>query len=217
MQYLEEGYLPEALLNYLARLGWGHGDAELFTREQFVEWFSLGAVSRSPAKFDPEKLKWMNAQYIRQADAARIAGLAMPFFRAMECDAAHGPDVLAVVALFKDRANTIKELVQGAAYFYKRVPASAELRAQYYTADILPAMKALREKLASIDWNRQALNAAIKDVLAACSLKMPKLAMPLRVMLAGTAHTPSIDAVLELLGRTEVLQRLDSELPQYPA
>jgi len=216
MQYLEEGYLPEALLNYLARLGWGHGDAEMFTREQFVEWFSLEAVSRSPAKFDPEKLKWLNSQYIRQTDDDRLAGLATPFLKANGCDPAKGPALRAVCALLKDRAGTIEELADAAVYFYRQLHPAHELRTQHYTADILPAMKALRERLASADWNRPALSAAIKETITTHSIKMPKLAMPLRVMLTGTAHTPSIDAVLELIGREEVLRRMDDELLRYP-
>jgi glutamyl-tRNA synthetase len=217
MQYPEEGYLPEALLNYLARLGWGHGDAEMFTREQFVEWFSLEAVSRSPAKFDPEKLKWLNAQYIRQADDARLADLAVPFLKADGCDPAKGPDLRAVCALLKERVATIEELADAAVYFYRQLHPSDELRAQHYTAESLPAIKALREKLASVEWNRTGLSAALKEVISAHALKMPKLAMPLRVMLAGTAHTPSIDAVLELIGREEAVRRIDSELSKYSA
>jgi glutamyl-tRNA synthetase len=216
MQYLEDGYLPEALLNYLARLGWGHGDAEIFAREQFVEWFSLEAVSRSPAKFDPEKLKWLNAHYIKQAADARLAGLVVPFLKADGCDPATGPDPSAVCALLKDRVSTIEELADAAVYFYRQLHPAGELRTQHYTADILPAMKALRERLASVDWNRVALSAAIKEILTAHSLKMPKLAMPLRVMLTGTAQAPSIDAVLVLIGREEVQRRMDSELLHYP-
>ncbi len=216
MQYLEEGYLPEALLNYLARLGWGHGDAEMFTREQFVEWFSLEAVSRSSAKFDPEKLKWLNAQYIKQADDARLAELAAPFLRIAGCDPAIGPDLRAVCALLKDRVSTIEELADAAVYFYRQLHPANEMRTQYYTADTLPAMKALRDKLVSTEWTRPGLSAAIKEIITAHSLKMAKLAMPLRAMLTGTPHTPSIDAVLELIGRNEVLRRIDSELAHYP-
>ncbi|HEX4986078.1 MAG TPA: glutamate--tRNA ligase [Burkholderiales bacterium] len=216
MQYPEEGYLPEALLNYLARLGWGHGDAEMFSREQFVEWFSLEAVSRSPAKFDPEKLKWLNAQYIKQAGDARLAALVTPFLKADGCDPVNGPDLAAVCALLKDRVSTIEELADAAVYFYRPLHPSDELRAQHYTAEVLPAVNALRERLAGIEWNRAALAAAIKDVITAHKLKMPKLAMPLRVMLTGTPQTPSIDAVLELIGRDEVLRRMDAELPRYP-
>ncbi|MEO8004020.1 MAG: glutamate--tRNA ligase [Betaproteobacteria bacterium] len=216
MQYPEQGYLPEALINYLARLGWGHGDAEVFSREQFVEWFSLDAVSRSPAKFDPEKLKWLNAHYIKQADDDRLAVLVQPFLKADGCDPATGPDLRAVCALLKDRAGTIEELADAAVYFYRQLHPSDELRSQHYTAEILPAMKALREKLGLVEWNRAALSAAIKEVITAHSIKMPKLAMPLRVMLTGTPHTPSIDAVVELIGRDEVLRRMDEELKRYP-
>src|SRR6185295_3138265 len=217
MQYPDEGYLPEALVNYLARLGWGHGDAEKFTREQFVQWFSLEAVSRSPAKFDPEKLKWLNSQYIKQADDARLAELTIPFLKADGCDPAKGPELRAVCSLLKERVSTIEELADAAVYFYRPLHPSDELRRQYYTADSLPAVKELREKFTSIEWNRTALSAAIKEIITAHSIKMPKLAMPLRVMLAGTTQTPSIDAVLELIGREEVLRRMDYEVLKFLA
>ncbi len=217
MQYPEEGYLPEALLNYLARLGWGHGDAEIFPSEQFIEWFTLEAVSRSPAKFDPDKLKWLNAHYIKQADDARLASLALPFLKLAGCDPGTGPDLRAVCALLKDRAATIEELADGGVYFYRHLHPAAELRAQHYTTDILPAIRALRAKLVAADWNRIALGVVIREVITAHAIKMPKLAMPLRVMVTGTAHTPSIDAVLELVGREEVLRRLDAELTHFPA
>jgi glutamyl-tRNA synthetase len=216
MQYPEEGYLPEALVNYLARLGWGHGDAEMFTREQFVDWFSLEAVSRSAAKFDPEKLKWLNGQYMRQADDARLAALVDPFLRSDGCDPAAGPDLAAVCGLLKDRVSTIEELADAAVYFYRQLHPSDDLRVQHYTAEVLPALKTLRAKLAGTAWNRPALSAAVKEVIGEHGLKMPKLAMPLRVMLTGTPQTPSIDAVLELIGREAVLQRMDSELLRYP-
>jgi glutamyl-tRNA synthetase len=217
MQYQEEGFLPEALLNYLARLGWGYGDAEMFTRDQFVEWFSLEAVSRSPAKFNPEKLLWLNQQYIKAADDDRLADLTKPFLERDGCDVSQGPKLETVVALLKERVDSIAKLADEAVYFYRVLHPTDELRAQHYTAEILPAMKQLREKLASATWERQALSAVIKEVLAAHTLKMPKLAIPLRVMLTGETHTPSIDAVLELMGQAEVLKRIDAELGKFPA
>ena len=217
MQYLDDGYLPEALENYLARLGWGHGDAEMFTREQFVEWFSLEAVSRSPAKFNPEKLNWLNAQYIKAAADDRLARLAEPFLKADDCDTSTGPRLTDVVALIKERVSTIEELADAAVYFYRQLHPSDELRAQHYGADILPAMQALRARLAGAEWTREALGTAVKETVTAHGLKMPKLAMPLRVMLTGTPQTPSIDAVLALIGREEVLRRMDTELAKYPA
>ena len=140
----------------------------------------------------------------------------MPFLKADGCDPATGPDLRAVCALMKDRASTIEELADATVYFYRQLHPSDELRTQHYAAEILPAMKTLREKLASVEWSKVALSAAIKEVITAHSIKMPKLAMPLRVMLTGTAHTPSIDAVLELIGREEVLRRMDGELLRYP-
>jgi glutamyl-tRNA synthetase len=216
MQYPEEGFLPEALLNYLARLGWGHGDAEMFSREQFVEWFSLEAVSRSPARFNPEKLLWLNQQYIKAADDARLAALAKPFLERDGCDLSRGPKLEAVVALVKDRADTIVKLADEAVYFYRVLHPTDELRGQHYAAEIRPAMQQLREKLAGAAWEKQVLGAVLKEVLAANSLKMPKLAIPLRVMLTGETQTPSIDAVLELIGRDEVLKRMDAELARFP-
>jgi len=216
MQYRDEGYLPEALVNYLARLGWGHGDAEMFSRDQFVEWFSLEAVSHSPAKFNPEKLQWLNNQYMKASDDARLAKLAEPFLKAHGCDVDRGPKLADVVALLKERANTLKELADAAVYFYRPIAPPDDLRVRHYTTDVLPAMKAMRQKLASVEWSREALGAAVKEIVTAHGLKMPKLAMPLRVMLTGTPHTPSIDAVLDLIGREEVLQRMDSELALYP-
>lgn len=216
MQYRDDGYLPEALENYLARLGWGHGDAEMFSREQFVEWFSLEAVSRSPAKFNPEKLNWLNAQYIKAAADDRLAGLVEPFLKADDCDTSTGPRLTDVVALLKERVSTIEELADAAVYFYRQLHPSDELRALHYGVDILPAIQALRSRLAETEWTREALGAAVKETVTAHGLKMPKLAMPLRVMLTGTPQTPSIDAVLALIGREEVLRRMDAELAKYP-
>jgi glutamyl-tRNA synthetase len=188
----------------------------MFTREQFVEWFSLEAVSRSPAKFNPEKLLWLNQQYIKQADDARLAVLARPFLERDGCDLTKGPKLEAVIALVKDRGDTIIKLADAAVYFYKVLHPTEDLRKQHYTAEILPAMMQLREKFAIATWERQALGAVIKEVLAAHNLKMPKLAIPLRVMLTGETHTPSIDAVLELIGRDEVLARMDAEMGRIP-
>jgi glutamyl-tRNA synthetase len=188
----------------------------MFGREQFVEWFSLEAVSHSPAKFNPEKLQWLNNQYLKVSDDARLAILAEPFLKADGCDISSGPRLADAVALLKERVNTIEELADAAVYFYRQLHPSDELRTQHYTAEILPAMKALRHKLESVEWQRQALGLAVKEIVNAHGLKMPRLAMPLRVMLTGTPHSPSIDAVLELIGREEVLRRMDSELARYP-
>jgi glutamyl-tRNA synthetase len=214
MQYHEEGYLPEALLNYLARLGWSHGDEEKFSREQLVEWFDLEHISKSPARFDQEKLTWLNAQYLKEADEARLAALAKPFLIAKGAELERGPPLEKVVALLKERASTIEELADAAVYFYRHIHAPEALLAQHLTADVVPLMRELRERFAGIQWNRPAINEAVKGVVAAHKLKLPKVAMPLRVMVTGTTQTPSIDATLELVGQDQVLARMDWHLPK---
>ena len=197
-QYRDDGFLPEALANYLARLGWSHGDDELFSMAELEQWFDLGHVSHSPAKFDPEKLAWLNQQYMKQADEARLAALAAPFLGREP-----GP---AVVALLKERAGTVKELAAQAEMFYR------EPGAQSVPAEAKPALAALQKELESLAWERKALGAAVSSAAKAHNLKMPQLAMPLRRVLTGREQTPSIDAVLELLGREAVLARIGRAL-----
>jgi glutamyl-tRNA synthetase len=206
-QYRDEGYLPEALLNYLARLGWSHGNDEVFQVPQFIEWFDLGHVSRSPAQFDPEKALWMNQQYLKGADDARLAALVKPLISELRGEDA-GPPLEKVVALLKDRANSLPQLAESAKLFYvyaepdvSKIPEAAK-----------PALKALHAKLATTAWDRKSLGAAVSEVVKAAGLKMPELAMPARLLITGRTQTPSLDAVLELLGRDTVLSRLERHL-----
>ncbi|RCS58398.1 glutamate--tRNA ligase [Parvibium lacunae] len=211
MQYAEDGYLPEALNNYLARLGWGHGDDEVFSREQFVSWFDGGNLSSSPSQFDHEKLAWLNNHYIKQADNQRLADLVAPRITALGGTIAGvdgGVDVAAAIALLKDRCANLNELAQQAMLFYGARQAPAELLAQHLTDEIKPALADFAAALQSAEWSVPAIAAALKEVLAKHGLKMPKLAMPVRLLVAGQLQTPSIDAVLHLFGRAEVLQRL---------
>ena len=215
-QYRDDGYLPEALVNYLARLGWSHGDEEMFSREQLVSWFDLEHISQSPARFNPEKLAWLNAQYIKGADEARLAALTAPFLQRDGCDIAKGPPLARVVALLKDRANTVEELADAAVYFYRALEPAEDLKKQHYTADVKPALAELKERLANIEWKRESISEALKGVVTTRKLKLPKIAMPLRVMVTGEAQTPSVDAVLELIGRDEVLARMEKGLRAFP-
>jgi glutamyl-tRNA synthetase len=201
-QYRDEGFLPEALDNYLARLGWSHGDDEVFSMQQLVQWFDLAHVSRSPAKFDPEKLSWINQQHMKATSNARLAALAAPQLEALGFKTAREPSLEAVVALLKDRATTLRHLAEAAAIFYR------EPGPQPVAAEARPALAALRRQLETLPWERKALGAAVSEAAKAHQLKMPQLAMPLRRVLTGQEQTPSIDAVLELLGRETVLARL---------
>ncbi|MBC7803381.1 MAG: glutamate--tRNA ligase, partial [Candidatus Parcubacteria bacterium] len=208
LQYREEGFLPEALNNYLARLGWSHGNEEVFSRAQLVEWFDFAHVSRSPAKFDAEKALWMNQQYIKNADDSRLASLLSTF---LEIKA--GPPLEKVVSLLKDRANSLPQLADAARMFYAdELPAPAEV-AKALNDSTRPALRMLAAKLANAPWDRKSLAGVIAEVLKATGLKMPALAMPARLLITGRTQTPSLDAVLELLGRETVLTRLARHLP----
>jgi glutamyl-tRNA synthetase len=212
MQYKEDGYLPEALLNYLARLGWAHGDAEIFGMTEFVEWFDLGGISKSPAKFNPEKLLWLNQQYLKNADNQRLAELAKPYLHADGCDTADGPALADVAALLKDRVSTVEELADAAVYFYRALDPAPELVKEHVSGENLPALAELLEKFARCEWSRQGIHDILRSVATAHGLKLPKVAMPLRLLVTGEAQTPSVDAVLTLLGRDEVVKRLSHQL-----
>jgi glutamyl-tRNA synthetase len=204
--YEEDGYLPEAMLNYLARLGWSHGDEELFTREQLVAWFDGSHLSRSPAQWDPAKLKWVNAHYIKQMDIDAQAALIAARLQSMGIES--DERLPAICALFRDRCETLAALAQWASVFYRNaVPSEADL-AQHVTDAVRPAISTLAGKLQHVEWEKAAIATAIKETLAAHGLKMPALAMPVRVIVMGTPQTPSLDAVLALFSRETVIDLL---------
>ncbi|KLN58334.1 glutamate--tRNA ligase [Variovorax paradoxus] len=204
--YEENGYLPEAMLNYLARLGWSHGDDELFTREQMVSWFDGSHLSKSPAQWDAAKLAWVNAQYIKAKPDDALAPLVAA--QLQKRGIAADERLPAICALFKDRCETTVALADWAAAFYADVtPSEADL-AQHVADAVKPVIATLAEKLASVAWEKVSIAAAIKEVLAEHSVKMPVLAMPVRVLLMGTPQTPSLDSVLAIFSREKVIERL---------
>lgn len=206
--YEEGGYLPEAMLNYLARLGWSHGDDELFSRRELVEWFDGEHLSKSPAQWDPAKLSWVNAHYIKQADNERLGALVAQQLARRGIEAPNDALMQQRVALFKDRCATTVELADWLAmYFTPHAPTEAD--AALLTEAIRPALQALADALEALpSWDKAAISGALKQTLQAHGLKMPQLAMPLRVAVCGRAQTPSVDAVLELFTKAIVLQRL---------
>jgi glutamyl-tRNA synthetase len=208
MDYPAQGFLPEAMLNYLARLGWSHGDDEVFSMAQFCEWFNLNHLSKSAAQFNNEKLAWLNNHYIKQADNARLAGLARPLMVEQGADFDGAPDLPQVLGLMKERTNTVVELASAAMLFYRQPQPDAALLAQHLTDAVKPALAQLAERCVGIEWSKEALAAMIKEVLAANALKMPQIAMPLRLIVTGQLQTPAIDIVLLTLGRESVLSRL---------
>lgn len=212
MDYPAQGYLPEAMLNYLARLGWSHGDDEIFSMEQFCGWFDLDHLSKSPAQFNPEKLAWLNNHYIKQADNVRLASLVKPVMDTEGADFTNAPDLQAVIGLMKERANTTNELADAAMLFYRTPAPAADLLSQHLNELSRPALQDYVARCKTVEWTKDALSAMLKEVLAMHKLKMPQMAMPLRLLLTGQLQTPSIDSVIELFGRDTVLARLTKYL-----
>jgi glutamyl-tRNA synthetase len=209
LQYRDDGYLPEALINFLARLGWSHGDAEMFSRTELLEWFDLEHVSRSPAQFNGEKLAWLNQQYLKGAAPERLAELLAPRIVADGGDPAHGPVLVAVVKLLQERAQTLNELAERAMMFYADIAPKPELFAEHVTDAVKPVLHALSEHFATVEpWEEAGIQSAFEGALKAHGLKMPKLAMPLRAIVFGTTQTPSLFPTLALAGKARVLERL---------
>jgi glutamyl-tRNA synthetase len=209
MQYHEDGYLPEAVINYLARLGWSHGDDEFFSREQFIEWFDLDHITPSAAQFNTGKLDWLNAQTIKAADDDRLAEETTARLLKRGVDPVGGPRIVSIVALYKERAGNLNELADAAALFYRTGELPVGLVEKHFTPTALEALAALEARFVTLPiWEKEAISQTIKEVMQERGLKMPQIAIPLRVALLGVEHTPSIDAVVEVLGRKQTLQRL---------
>jgi len=211
MQYDDDGYLPEAVINYLARLGWSHGDAEIFSPQQFVEWFDLDHITTSAAQFNTEKLLWLNQHYMKQLPLAELTEKVRARLAARGVDTDAGPNLEKAVALYVDRSNTLNVLADAVEVFYVEVSPSPDLLAQHLADDAQPALADFAAGIATVAWEAPAIGALIKETVAKHGLKMPKLAMPLRVLLTGQTQTPSVDAIIALIGRQKVLQKLSAQ------
>lgn len=205
-QYRDEGYLPDAMVNYLARLGWSHGDDEIFSRQQFLDWFDLDHLGRSAAQFDDAKLRWVNAQHLKVSDDAQLALYVKDILS--QRGIASDERLPAICGLFKDRCDTLCVLADWVAVFYGDVSPKADEKALHVTDAVKPALALLVEKLSTCAWDKMSIALVIKEVLTEQGLKMPQLAMPVRVLVMGTAQTPSLDAVLALCEKQKVLERL---------
>ena len=219
MQYRDMGILPEALLNYLARLCWGHGDDEVFSIEQFVEWFDLDNISASPARFDMKKLFWVNAQHMKNLSNSQLLAvldtakwnLELPesTFGAAFGERLAELEVNAVLDLVKTRSDNMNVLAAEVAYFYQPRVVSPEDSAKHLTEEAKLILNKFANSLESLpEWNLEAIKLAIKEFCSVQNVKMPQLGMPLRLKLCGTTQTPSFDAVIHILGKNNVLARI---------
>ncbi|MBS0498959.1 MAG: glutamate--tRNA ligase [Proteobacteria bacterium] len=205
-QYRDEGYLPDAMVNYLARLGWSHGDDEIFSRAQFLQWFNLDHLGTSAGRFDEAKLRWVNAQHLKAMPGAELAPLVAA---QLQKRGVEGDERLpALCDLFKDRVDTTAALADWLLPYYADVQPSADDLAKHVTAAVKPALASLAARLESTPWTAPDIAAALKQTLAEHGLKMPQLAMPVRVLVMGTPQTPSVDAMLALHRREKVLASL---------
>jgi glutamyl-tRNA synthetase len=214
MQYDQDGFLPDAVINYLARLGWSHGDDEVFSRDQLVRWFDGSHLSASPSQFDGGKLRWINQQYMKHADDAELASAIRPRLiragvHAVDLAGAEAPGLAAVCGLLKDRSATLNELAELAHMFYAEPKPRDEDLAAHLNDTARAALIYLAKALAECDWSRESINACFKPVLARHGLKMPQLAIPVRLVVFGMPQTPSVDACLALLPRSTVVSRLE--------
>jgi glutamyl-tRNA synthetase len=207
----ELGLLPEAVGNYLLRLGWGHGDAEIISREQAIEWFGLDHVGKSPSRFDFKKLENLNGHYIREADDERLADLVAP---RLGLSGEQKPLLVKAMPELKPRANTLLQLAEGAAFLFDQRPLEVdEAASALLTSDARALLAAAHDKLAALaDWDGASLEAAIREVAEASGVKLGKLAQPLRAALTGRTTSPGIFDVLALLGRDESLARIADQM-----
>lgn len=211
MQYRDDGYMPEALLNYLVRLGWSHGDQEIFSIDEMTELFDVVDVHSSAAAVNPEKLLWLNQHYIKTGDPKHVARHLSYHLGKLEVDPSRGPDLIEVVKVQRERAKTLVEMAQNSVFFFREPSGyDAKAAAKHLTKDVAPALHALRGRLERLpDWTPTAIHEALAETAQAHGLDLGKLAQPLRVVLTGRAVSPPIDVTLHLLGRDRSLRGLD--------
>ena len=207
-EYAAQGFLPEAVINGLARLGWSHGNDEIFSPQQLVEWFNLESLTPSPARFDSEKFEWLNGEHVKRLPADELATRLQPFLVEQGYDLAKGPSALAVAELLRERAPTLKKMAEMARYCYVAPMVDAALLAQHLPDANKAAIAWVAEQLADSEWTKPALAAILKEAQTKFTLKTPQVMMPLRVLLTGSAQAPGVDALLLTLGREAALARL---------
>lgn len=214
MQYREDGFLPEALLNYLVRLGWAYGDQEIFSIDEMIELFDIKDVHRAASAFNTEKLLWLNQHYIKISDPAHIAHHLSWHMGRLGVDPAQGPDLVEVVKALRERAKTLVEMAQAAMFFYQDFESYDEkAAAKHLTGEVAEALSGLHGGLATLTpWSPEAIHQTITDAAGKHGLAMGKLAQPLRVAVTGKAASPPIDVTVHLLGREVTLQRLKNAL-----
>jgi glutamyl-tRNA synthetase len=210
MQYRDEGYLPEALLNYLVRLGWSNGDQEVFSLDELLQLFDVSKVHTSAAAFNPDKLLWLNQHYLKTSDPQHVAHHLSYHLGKLDIDPSQGPPLTDVIIAQRERAKTLVEMAAASAFFYRDFPAyEAKDADSHLKPEALTVLSDVRDQLVALaEWSAEAIHAVVHAVAEARGLKLGKIAQPLRVAVAGRAVSPPIDQTLVLLGREKTLERL---------
>lgn len=220
MAYRDMGLLPEAMINYLVRLGWSHGDEEIFSKEELIEKFTIEAVGKSAGVFNPDKLLWLNAHYIKHGDPQRLAGLLVPFLKERGVDpSAGGPELAAVVKTLQERARTMLELADGAVFYYTPEPLfDEEAIAKHVKPETAGYLRRLSDALAgTADFRHDAIEAVFKDVCTELGIKMGQIGPAVRIALCGDTVSPSIYEVMEVFGKEETCRRLQRAIDRFAA
>ncbi|QDD00425.1 glutamate--tRNA ligase [Candidatus Methylopumilus planktonicus] len=209
MQYFDQGYLPEAILNYLARLGWSHGDDEIFSMADFCQWFDLDHITSSSAQFNTEKLDWLNSHYIKTLPLERIASAIEPYLKEVVHSPIDSSLLIKAIDIHRERANHLTSLARDIAYIFEYQKPNQQDFEKHINTEALDLIKSFQAALIKIDWTKEGIHNVMNDVVTLHAIKFPKLAMPLRVLLTGIAQSPSIDVVMEILGHDETMKRLN--------
>ncbi len=209
MQYREEGFLPEALLNYLVRLGWSHGDQEIFSIEEMVKLFEIENINRAPAAFNPEKLLWLNQHYIKTTDPQILVKELQWHFDQLGINIANGPSLISLIPAQAERAKTLREMAEKSAYFYQDITYNESAISKHITSEIMPILEIILTKFTALNsWSKELLHQQIQETADQTNIKIGKIAQPIRIAVTGDTISPSIDVTLELLGKQKTLARI---------
>jgi len=208
IQYKDDGYLPEAVINYLARLGWSHGDDEIFSMKQLSEWFNFDHITSSAAQFDQEKLDWINSQYIKNKSNDKLANLIMPRLISMDVEAVDKDILNKAINLYKDREKNLNSFANDILFFFKNINPSEELKNKYLNNKSKNIIKVFLGEINNLNWTDNDINEYLKEFVKKQKIKFPEIAMPLRIIIAGTDNTPSIGSIIFILGVDVVKKRI---------
>lgn len=209
MQYREDGYLPEALLNYLVRLGWSHGDQEIFSIDELIQYFEIKAINKSAASVNPEKLNWLNQHYMKTSDPEHVAQELLYHMQKLDINITNGPALSEIIKVQAERTKTLSEMAEKSRYFYEDVHIHEDMKA-HFTQDVMPALKVVHDRLQNLtEWNKEAIHQVLTKAAEEAGLKLGKLAQPIRIALTGGTVSPPLDVTILLLGRDKVNNRLN--------